>query len=186
MKKVGVLVLLLMFFCGCSDSDKQINRGMELRTKLLEASAFSFDADITADYGDKLHQFSMNCQSDREGNIYFTVTAPESISGISGRIQDEGGELIFEDVALHFELLTDNQLSPVSAPWILVKTLRSGYLTTACEEESGLRLTVDDRYDENAMTADIWLDEQNLPARAEILYDGKRILTLIIKNAVLS
>lgn len=186
MKKLGLCILLLLFLTGCSEEEKALERGMELRTKLLSASGFSFQADITADYADKLHNFSMNCRADGDGNVEFTVTAPESIAGITGRIHKEGGELTFDDTALSFKLLADGQLSPVSAPWTLVRTLRSGYLTAACREDSGLHLTIDDSYDEDALTLDVWLDEQDQPERAEILYDGRRILTLLITDVVLS
>lgn len=185
MKKWALFLVVLVGMCGCSADSNEMQQALDFRTSLLKGSGISFDADITADYGDKLHQFSVNCRADAQGDLEFTVTAPESIAGVSGRITDEGGELTFEDAALHFELLTDEQLSPVSAPWILVKTLRSGYITAACREEDGLRLTIDDSYDEDALTLDIWLDEQNLPKRAEILYDGRRILTMLVKNAVL-
>ena len=185
MKKWLLCLLLLAGLCGCSGESKELERGLALRTSLLKASGLTFEAEITADYGDKLHQFSMNCQADGEGNVAFTVTAPETIAGITGRITEEGGAVTFDDVALLFDLLTDEQLSPVSAPWILVKTLRSGYLRSVGQEEKGLRLTVDDSYADDALMVDIWLDEQDLPKRAEILYDGRRILTLLGKNPVL-
>lgn len=186
MKKLGLWLLLLTMLSGCSENPKEMEEGLALRTRLLNASSFVFDSDVTADYGDELHQFSVSCRADREGNVDFTVSAPETIAGITGNITDDGGKLTFDDTALHFELLNDGQLSPVSAPWVLVKTLRSGYLTAACQEEGGLRLTVDDSYEDDALTLDIWLDEQNMPKRAEILCDGRRILTLTVKNPVLS
>ena len=185
MKKLGLCLLAVLVLCGCAQEPKEIRQGMDLRSKLLKASGFSFEAEITADYGDKLHRFSMNCLADEKGDVTFAVTAPETLAGITGTISSEGGALTFDDVALHVELLTEEQLSPVSAPWILVKTLRSGYLTAACREEEGLRLTIDDSYEEEALTLDIWLDEGDLPSRAEILYDGRRILTLAVKNAEL-
>ena len=60
--------------------------------------------------------------------------------------------------------------------------MRSGYLTSAGMEGDLLRLTIDDSYEEDALTLDIWLNEQDIPIRAEILYDGRRILTLEIEN----
>lgn len=185
MKKLGLCMMLLLFLGGCGETEKEIDRGMKLRQQLLGANGFSFEAEITADYGDKLHCFSMQCQADKDGKVAFTVTAPETIAGISGTIEEEGGALTFDDQALYFDLLTDEQLSPVSAPWILVRTLRSGYLTSACQEEDGLHLTLDDSYEEDALTLDIWLDDEDMPRRAEILYDGRRILTLLITNAAL-
>lgn len=182
MKKLGVLLFLMIILTGCADASKEIERGMALRARLLQAQSVSFDADITADYGDKLHSFSVQCQTDPKGDLSFTVTAPETIAGITGTIREEGGKLTFDDTALHFDLLTDEQLSPVSAPWIFMKTLRSGYLRAAGMEGEALRLTIDDSFDDDALTLDIWLNREDLPERAEVLYDGRRILSLAVKN----
>lgn len=154
---------------------------MEFRRKLLSCSECSFSAEITADYGDRLHSFSMDCQGDSGGNLRFRVTAPQTLDGISGTLSDTGGKLTFDDTALHFDLLADGQFSPVTAPWIFIKTLCSGYITAAWEEESFLRLSMDDSYQDNALHLDIWLEEDE-PVRGEILYDGKRILTVLMKD----
>ena len=183
MKRFGVLLLLVCFLAGCDKKGKELERGLQLRDRLLSAGC-SFDADITADYGDNLHTFSMNCRTDANGDLSFTVTAPESISGITGTVTREGGHLTFDDAALYFDLLTDDLISPISAPWILVKTLRGGYLRTAGMDEDLLRLTIDDSYEEDALMLDIWLDEQDIPIRGEILWDGRRILTLDVANFV--
>lgn len=180
MKRTGVIFLLVLFLSGCADASSELNRGMALRSKLLKAGSVSFSADITADYGDKVHTFSMDCAGDAQGNVTFTVTAPETIAGITGKIADGDGSLTFDDTALHFDLMTDDLLSPVSAPWILLKTLRSGYLTAAGMEEDQLRLTIDDSYEDDALQLDIWLDGGDLPARAEILHDGRNILSLTV------
>ena len=154
---------------------------MALRAKLLPASV-SFDAEITADYGDAIHTFCVFCEGDNQGNLGFRVTSPETIADITGRIVSGEGKLTFRDTVLAFPLLAEDQLSPVSAPWVFYSTLRDGYLTSAGMEEDKLRLTIDDSYEEDALTVDIWLDAEDKPVRAEILYDGRRILTLRIEN----
>lgn len=182
MKKAGVILIFLVLLTGCSHSASEIERGMALRGRLLQASSCSFDADITADYGEKIYTFSMTCEADARGGIRFTVTAPESIAGITGTVADDGGKLTFDDTALQFDLMADDQVTPVSAPWILLKTLRGGYLTSACTEECLLRLTVDDSYEDEALHLDIWLNQEDIPLRADILYDCKRILSLNVNH----
>ena len=184
MKKLSVLLIVLLFLGGCSGKQEELERAMTLRAKLL-ASECSFDAKITADYGDKLYVFAMACQGDSRGNLTFTVTEPESIAGITGILSQDGGRLTFDDTALAFPLMADDQLTPVSAPWIFLKTLRGGYLTSANTEEELLHLTIDDSYEEDALQLDIWLDGQNLPLQADILYDGRRILTVQVSNFTL-
>ena len=182
MKKLAGLFVLLLILTGCHQASGPLHQAMTFREDLLEAKGCSFDAAVTADYGDSLHSFSMACQGDGQGNLTFTVTGPESISGITGRIRQSGGELIFDDTALQFTLLTDRQLSPGSAPWIFLKTLRSGYLTSAAQEEEGIRISADDSYEDDALHLDIRLSKENLPVSAEILWNNRRILTLEIEN----
>lgn len=180
MRVACVLLALFLLLSGCSDASAELERGMVLRSKILKAQEVSFSVDIAADYGDSMQLFSMACQSNSDGDVAFTVTAPETISGITGTVSRGEGKLTFADTALHISLLTDEQLNPLSAPWILMKTLRSGYLTSAGLDGNQLRLSVDDGYEDNALRLDIWLDENDLPQRAEIFCDGRTILTLSV------
>lgn len=179
--KILAVVISLLLLSGCNGKNAELQRAMELRTRLLGACC-TFDAEITADYGSSIQTFQVYCEGNAQGNLGFSVTAPESIQGITGRIESGEGKLTFQDTALAFPLLAEEQLSPVSSPWIFWNTLRGGYLTAAGMEDDLLRLTIDESYEENALTVDIWLDETDHPIRAEILYDGRRILTLTIEN----
>ena len=182
MRRAVALVLSMLLLTGCSSGEQAIDRAMELRGNLLSSSGCSFTAKITADYGDTVQQFTVDCKGDDRGGLEFTVKSPETIAGICGSISEEGGKLTFDDVALAFPLLTQEQISPVSAPWIFLRTLRGGYLTSAGEEDGLLRVTIDDSYEDDALQLDIWLDGKNMPVRAEILYDGCRILSLEVEN----
>lgn len=179
--KIIALLLVMLTLCGCGGKNQELTRAVQLRADLLAASC-SFDTEITADYGSEIHNFSVYCEGDSQGNLGFRVTGPESIAEITGRIAGGQGTLTFSGTALAFPLLAEDQLSPVSAPWIFYKTLRGGCLTSAGMEDDLLRLTIDDSYEKDALTVDIWLDGSNCPVRAEILYDGRRILTMLIKN----
>lgn len=175
-------MLLAVFLTGCTGAEEEIRRCMELRAELLAAQGCSFDAEVTADYGDKLYTFKMICSADSRGNLSFTVSAPESIEGVTGTVSDDGGALTFDDAALQFDLMADDQVSPVSAPWILLKTLRGGYLTSAASEDDLIHLTINDSYEEDALQVDVWLNGSDIPVRADILYDGRRILSLSVSN----
>ena len=105
-----------------------------------------------------------------------------TIRDITGQFSNRTGKLTFDDVALEFPLLADDQVTPVSAPWLLLKTLQGGYLTSAGMEGDLLRLTINETYEDDALQLDIWLNEENLPVRGDILYAGRRILTLTIKD----
>ena len=182
MKKLVSLLVLLMMLVGCGGENLELDRAMAFRAKLLASSGCEFDAVITADYGDKLHGFTVSCTSDEKGDVIFTVKAPETIAGITGKLSGEGGKLTFDDTALAFELLADGQVTPVSAPWLLIKTLRGGYVKACGVDGQQLRLSIDDSYEEDALHLDIWFGEGDVPVRCEIVYDDRRILSLQVSN----
>ena len=181
MKRLFALLAILVMLPGCTGAGDTLDRVMALRADLL-ASPCAFRAVVTADYGDAVHIFTMECRSETSGDLAFTVSAPESIAGITGKLSSEGGRLTFSDTALAFPLMADEQFSPVSAPWVLMQTLRGGYVTACGMEGETVRVTIHDSYEEDALMLDIWLDGNNLPARAEILWDGRRILTVEVEN----
>ena len=181
MKRILTICILIVLMTGCSRTEERIQRCMALRSRLLSGGC-SFTAEITADYGDKLHTFTLECTGDDRGDLNFTVVSPDSISGVTGTITGEGGGFTYEATVLYFDLLADDTLSPVSAPWIFLKTLRGGYLTSAGDDGDLLLLTIDDSYEEDALHLDIWLNDEDIPVHCEILYDGRRILSLDIRD----
>lgn len=180
MKKCLPLLLAVVLLCGCGREEAGV--GLSLRETLLAAQGCSFDAVVTADYGDKTYEFSMACIGDAQGNIHFTVTAPETIAGIAGSISTAGGRLTFDDQMLAFPLLADGEVSPVSAPWLFLHTLRGGYIRSGCRVDGGSRLTVDDSYEADALQLEVWLNGQELPVAAEIQWQGRRILSMRVEN----
>ena len=183
MKRIIPILLILVLLTGCAGARDTMDRAMALRSALLAKGA-EFDATVTADYGDKTYSFGMHCRMEAQGKVTFSVTAPETIAGITGTVSASGGKLTFDGNALAFTLLADGQVSPVSGPWLLMKTLRSGYLTSCGMEDGCLRIAIDDSYEDDALHLDVWLDESDCPKRGEILWKGRRILTVEIENFV--
>ena len=182
MKKFVALMVAAVMLTGCSKTRDMLDKAMTLRADLLACESYSFDAQIVADYGDALHTFGMRCVGDNDGNLEFTVTEPESIAGITGVISAGEGKLTFDDQAVAFPLLAEGQVTPISGPWILMKTLMGGYLTACNEEDELLHLMINDSYADDALELEIWLDGDSCPIQAEIGYAGRRILTMEIEN----
>ncbi len=181
MKRVFLIMFCILFLCGCNDGTV-MDEALALRGAILQAETCSFTAVVTADYGDQIYSFTLDCVCDKQGDVTFTVKAPESIAGITGKITADGGNLTFDDQVLAIPMLTDDQITPVSAPWILMRTLRGGYITSCADG----RVTIDDSYADDALTLDISLDQQKLPKMAEIYWKNRRILTLELENFHLS
>lgn len=179
MKRLLSCFMALIFLTGCSGNNG-IDHTIELRQNILSADRCSFTANVVADYGDALFSFILQCTFDDLGDMEFTVIEPESIKGVTGKIKGETGYLTFADQALAFPLLADGQLTPISGPWILMKTLRSGYIHSSGSENELTHVCINDSFREDALQLDIWLDQNQTPVCAEILYLNRRILTISI------
>lgn len=182
MKRLLAFIFVVLLLAGCEKSGSNLDRALLLRTQILNGNGCSFTALITADYGDKIHSFTMQCQTDPTNNMTFTVMKPTTIAGITGQISEAGGKLTFDDNALMFETLTDEQITPVAAPWILMRTLRSGYIKAAGSYQDGVQIQLNDSYKEKVLSLDVWTNNEGIPANAEIVWNGKRIMSLTIED----
>lgn len=182
MKRALCCLLLTVLLAGCAKQSDGLDRALAIRKKLETAQGCTFRVEISADYGSEVFTFAMDCTADSAGAVQFSVTAPDSIAGITGTLDAEGGRLTFDGQALAFPLLADGQLGPVSAPWLLLQTLRGGYLTSCADLGDGLLLSIDDSYEEGALKLSIALDGADIPVSAEVSWQGRRILTLRVEN----
>ena len=182
MKVLESFMVVLLLLSGCGAGDGGLEGAIAFRDRLLDASGCDLSARITADYGTEVDVFRMDVRSDHDGNIAFTVTEPEPISGITGTVTRSGGALTFDDTILGFPMLAEGRLAPVAAPWVLIKSLRSGYISSVGREGDQWRLTVLDSYEEDALVLDVWFDGEWCPLQAEILFKGEKILTLTVEG----
>ncbi len=185
MKRMAWLLAVVLFLSGCGGKNTPMERGIALRERILGGDQCSFEMEITADFGDSTYTFCLQCEGDAQGNVKFSVLTPDSISGISGVIDSTGGKLTFDDTALAFSLLADGEVSPVSAPWLFLKAMRSGYMRAASTEEEYTRITVDDSFESDALQLDVWLDPTDVPVQAEVIWQGRRVLSMCLRNFVI-
>lgn len=180
--RVWLVLPVLVILCGCGKAaESHMEEALAFRAALQGAGGCSFRGEITADYGDTVYTFTVACTTEEDGALSFTVEAPETIAGITGTVEADGGKLTFAGTALAFDLLADGKVSPVTAPYVVAESWRTGYITAAGQEEQSLRMTVDTSFEEKPLTVDTWLDgEKGVPVFSEVCYNGQRILTLTI------
>lgn len=182
MKRLLSLLLIVCVLSGCASESDEIDRVVALRTDLQNKDGYSFNTNVTVDYGDTFTTFDLSCQCDNQQNMDITVVKPDTISGITCRISGGKGKLTFDETAVAFEMLADNQITPVSAPWLTIKALRSGYISATSAEDDGILVRLDDSLSGTTYSVDIWLEENNLPKYAEIIWQGKRIVSMSISE----
>lgn len=182
MRWKALKVLCVVFIlCGCKKANGPLDNAINLRNRILQSNGCSFSAEVTADYGEKLYAFSMNCICDKEGNLAFSVTKPETIAGITGKVSATGGALTFDDKVLAFQTIADGQITPVTAPWLMLKTLRGGYINGCTSENDGYWISVDDSYQEDALRLNILINN-DVPVKGEIFWKGRRVMSVDVEN----
>ena len=180
MQRILSIVLITLLLCGCSQQNEQMEQALNLRDSIINSNGCSFDVTITADYQDVYYTFGMSCKSDVIGNISFKVTAPDSISGITGIVTAEDGKLTFDDKVLLFSTLAEGQITPVSAPWLFLKSLKSGYIKGCGNDNGATLLQIDDSYANEAMKQNIYIVD-DAPSFVEIIWSGRRVVTMDVK-----
>lgn len=185
MKRLLIVCLIVILLTGCGGENAFINQAIDLRSRISESNECSFLAVVTADYGDSVYTFSMDCKREHDGSMTMTVTAPDTISGITAHISKGTGQLTFEDKALAFEMVADGQITPVSAPWLFMEALSGGFISTCGKDGAGMRIQIDDSYAGMPLDVDIWTGEDQLPVRAEMIWQGRRIVSIDIKDFVM-
>ena len=180
--KLAALVLCVCLLCGCSAEKDPLDQAMDLRNALLTGQECTFSCVISADYAERIYTFQMDCTMDTEGNMSFTVTEPETLYGISGVISREGGGLCFDDKVLAFPMLANDQLIPVSAPWIFLNSLKSGYISGCSSENEGICLYIDDSFNDAVLHMEVQMNSENVPIWADIFWNQKRILAVDIRE----
>lgn len=181
MKRLFCVWMCLCFLSGCSAADGDMDTVIGLRSSLLKGGC-SFVANIHADYGQAIHTFKLSCEADSLGALNFHVIAPETISGITGRIAEDSGALLFDDQVLAFQLLANGLLSPVSAPWLFLRGLRGGYISAVGKDGDDLRVQLDDSFQGETLLLDVWLTRDGMPKAAVFSWKGTKILSMEIDS----
>ena len=82
-----------------------MQRALDFRTALLQSGGCAFTAEVTADYGEQVYRFTMDCTWSPDGGAALTLTAPQTLEGIRAEVSADGARVVYEDTAVGFESL---------------------------------------------------------------------------------
>lgn len=145
MRKCLICVLmttLLLAGCGKAGVSEGEELALAIRGEYLAMDGCAARAAITADYGQRVYRYEMAVAVTGEETL-LTLSAPETVAGLSARMTGEENLLEFDGVSVETGPLDDSGLTPVSAVPALLEAARSGYITACALEEDGTVLRVD-------------------------------------------
>jgi len=182
MKRLVFPVFILFFLSGCAGKHDALDKVLMVRSEVMNCSGVAFNAVITADYLDELYVFELRCDTNEQGDLSFQVVSPQTISGIAGTIAGDEGFLTFDDEVLAFEPLAEGRISPVFAPWVFIKTLRSGYIQACAQEQEQIIAVINDSYADNALQLRISINSSGVPYFIEIMWNQYRCISMEISD----
>lgn len=183
MRKCLVCVLmttLLLTGCGKAGGSEAEELALTIRGEYLAMDNCAARAVVTADYGQRVYRYEMAVSVTGEETL-LTLSAPETVAGLSARMTGGENLLEFDGVSVETGPLDDSGLTPVSAVPALLEAAKSGYITACALEEDGSVLRVDcgdpaGSPGTGAETA-LWFDAAtHALMRGEISSDGFRVI----------
>lgn len=180
-------LILLFFLSSCSASKGSGQElALKIRADLLDASKIEMTADVTADYGDRVYQFTFTyAGSADKGEI--VITAPEDIAGLKAKVSVSGGTISYDGAELDTGALTSGGLSPADSVPILLSQWQNGYISGCNYENLGstetLAVTTAVTESESQRT---WFDiKTHLPVRSELSQNGRMVISCTFENVVI-
>jgi len=110
---------------------------LEVRTAYLNAAGIESTVELTADYGARVYDFTVEVQWSREEGTVLTVREPELISGLTARVCEGETFLEYDGVRLESGALWPDGLSPVDAVPHLMDQICTGFMAECSLAEEG-------------------------------------------------
>ena len=193
-KRICALMMTLVLLTGCSGRGQYAEQSAEelalsIRTEYLAMSVCETTVDITADYGQRVYEYSMEVFWQKNGETRLTVTAPDSIAGITARIRDGNSFLEYDGASMETGVLSGTGLSPIEVVPAALNYILSGYIAECdfetVDERELLWFCCRDPESEPGVgtEAAFWFDPQSHAlTQAEILSDGYCVIRCMFQE----
>lgn len=175
------LAVCMLAGCGRTKPD-----GEGVRAHFSGIEGFEAHVKMTADLGESVQEYEVDYVYSRQDNDLFTITAPESLAGISGAIagtESARFSLQYDNMQLDDAMPQRVGLTPADGLYCLLADLRGAepaqQWTESVSGQSLLVLRYESEDDTGGIERQVWLTADGCrPVCAEIYADGQCVLTL--------
>ena len=117
-----LMTTLLLTGCGAAEVSEAEELALTIRGEYLAMDSCAVQAAITADYGQRVYEYEMAVAVGEEETV-LTLSAPETVAGLTARLTGEENLLEFDGVSVETGPLDETGLTPVSAVPALLEAL---------------------------------------------------------------
>lgn len=180
-KGVLMTLSLALLLTGCGlGGEKPEELATAFRETYSQMTLFQAQAQVTADYGDRAYQYTVQCEGNAQSGS-LTVTEPESIAGAGTRWEDGQTCLDYEELTLETGQLSPDGLSPADAMPVILQTCVDGALLESgwedWDEEGQVLYLLLQNPNAQQSTVALWVDPETYAMKqAEILWDGQMVI----------
>lgn len=132
-----MILCLILAACGGESGGQAEQLALDIRGEYLEMASCAGRTEVIADYGQRVYEYGISFQWEREGDLVLTVTAPVEAAGITARVSGEQTSLEYDGVRLETGPLNEDGLSPIDAIPALLRALREDFIAECGMEKLG-------------------------------------------------
>lgn len=161
---------------------------MEVRNYWSTVDTMQENLKITSNLGDSVLEYGLQYEYSGQAGDSFTITAPESLAGISGRVsgsEADGLTLQYADTILEDMMPVRSGMTPADAFGAIVRCLREDapaeHWTETVSDQTLLVLRYEDTDADGAVARQIWLSADGTQiVYAEVYADTECLLTIAV------
>ena len=176
-------MILLLLLCACGGGSEDNDLVLEIRGDFQAMDSWSGRMDLTADYGQRVYEYTVSFTGSRAEGTTLTIEAPEEAAGISAVSKEGQTWLEYDGVRLETGPLDEAGLTPMDALPALLSAMESGTVAEVGTETDGqtelLRLTIrdPDLPPGTGRETVFWFDKaRKTLLRAELRSDGVTVI----------
>lgn len=180
-KGVLMTMALALLLTGCGRGQgNPADQAAAIQACYGQLTAMQAQAQVTADYGDRAYQYTVQCQGNAQSGS-LTVLEPDSIAGAGTRWEDGKTCLDYEELTLETGQLSPDGLSPADALPVILQTCANGALLESGwadwgQEEPCLYLLLQNPNQEESTVA-LWADPETCAlCQAEVRWEEQTVI----------
>lgn len=180
-KLTAVLMMLCLLLTSCSAAENAMKDALTFRSVLQEHGGCSFTANVVAEVDSRGYSFTLQSEYHKDAPTKITVTAPETLRGISAQLTEADAVIAFDEVSLDFGTLSDRLSSPLYGPLIFGSCWDQEYIDCAGNDGDAYRVTYRMGFDDQELILETWF-LQGIPSRCEVYGGEELLLSATIEN----